>query len=313
MMKKRLGFTLSEVLIAMVIIGVISSLMVPRVLGNATKKQFTTQFKTTLSLINSAAKEFKVEEGGYDFSGNRVHSRGDRNISDILRDKFDAELIRSGEYTVLGRTYVGKGDTTVDGEPVAVNLVTSEVKTGDYTKPDTALSIPFGSIETTTNDCWNIAIGHEQQMQAEEKGAGKGLGKGKPFSTTVNCTTWPKSFTVKLNNGAYIFIPKNSLGCNYHNVRWDDESRAYITPAPLNTGNENTNLCMAFIDVNGPKGPNRIATCAGTNVLVYPGSTKTCDMSINNVTDVYPVFFFDDSVYPATNATNTVWLDRVSE
>ncbi|MBO7672131.1 type II secretion system protein [bacterium] len=311
MMKKRLGFTLSEVLVAMVIIGVISSLMVPRLLGNATKKQFTTQFKTTLSLINSAAKEFKVEEGGYDFSGNRVHSRGDRNISDILRDKFDAQLIQSGEYTVLGRTYVAKGGSHVEGEPIAVNLVTTAVSAGDYTKPDTALSIPFGSIEETTNNCWNIAIGQEQEQSAQEKGGTKG--KTSSFSNTVDCTTWPKSFTVKLNNGAYIFIPLNDEGCNYHNVRWDSKNHTYITPNPLDAGNEHTNLCMAFIDVNGPKGPNRIATCAGTNMLVFPGSTETCNMSINNVTDVYPVFFYDDSVYPATNATNTVWLDRVSE
>lgn len=307
MMKKRLGFTLAEVLIAMTIIGVISALMIPRVAGNATKKQLITRYKTTMALLDSAAKEYKVQEGGFDYTGDRTHRHGYKNIADVLKVQTDCRLIQAGSegmYTVSGRAYiVSNAPSPGTGEPDPLALVTNEVNSNNanYTKPDAILNLPFGKSGADYLDDFEVMM---EQVEPERGG-------NTPVFTGVD------SFTVRLRNGAFIFIPKNMQGCNYRNVRWDHDNSKYLTPDIMASSNTtaNTNLCLAYLDVNGPQGPNRIATCSdsGNNYLIYPGSHVICDMSYNNVTDVYPIFFYDDSVSPANNASNTVWLDALSD
>lgn len=308
MIKRRFGFTLSEVLIAMTIIGVISALMVPRITGSVNQKQFATRFKTNVSLLDSAAKEFKSNEGGYDYSGNRSHVWGYMNITGILRNQLGAQLVRGGEngiYNVIGLTYTAECSANIElsEEPCITNLLTNTFQNGTYTKAGATITIPFGKTDDNTNNCWSVMVTTpEDATWVNDKGF-----------PNISCSTRPDSFTVKLNNGAYIFLPKNEKSCNYKNVRWDNDK--YLTPdiSAEDSDDANINLCMAYLDINGPQGPNRIATCAGSNFLIYPGSNETCNMSKNNVTDVYPLFFYDDSVYPATTAANTVWLDQLAD
>lgn len=90
---------------------------------------------------------------------------------------------------------------------------------------------------------------------------------------------------------------------------------AETAPCTLNTdGGLTAHVCEGYIDVNGAKGPNKVVTCnVGTGAVatakdVYSGTTKTeaeaCE--VGNPTDVYPVYFYDQTIVPATNAAKAV-------
>jgi len=282
-MNKRLGFTLSEILIALTIIGIVAALTTPRFVGNATKKQFTTKFKTTLNLLDSAAKEFKVEENGYDYRGNRTFWAGCETISLTLQDKADATLLPASDtaiWTVSGYLYYN-----------AENAANATVDPSDSENRN---------IRTLSlyDDYWDNIVG--------------GVAAAKFGKSSVNRSD--KDKTLKLKNGAYIYVPANLRGCSDDSgVIWNPDDSSYVTMGT------NHNLCLGFIDVNGPKGPNKFTTCVGDTRLVWPGSDATCN-SVNNSTmsyasvgDVFPVWFYDDSVAPANTAANSVWLDSYDD
>ncbi len=68
-MKKLTGFTLSEVLITLGIIGVIAALTIPGVVGNFKVKKLVTQLKKTNSLLNNAYNLMREQEFSGDTSG----------------------------------------------------------------------------------------------------------------------------------------------------------------------------------------------------------------------------------------------------
>ena len=75
-------------------------------------------------------------------------------------------------------------------------------------------------------------------------------------------------------------------------------------------------VCEGFIDVNGLKGPNKVVDCStGTTtkdeisttdnaVTGITQTTATCEVA--SPTDIYPVFFYDQTMLPATNAARAV-------
>lgn len=60
---RRLGFTLAEVLITLVIIGVIAAISVPTIMANSRKTETETRLKQTYSILNNALKKSIAENG----------------------------------------------------------------------------------------------------------------------------------------------------------------------------------------------------------------------------------------------------------
>ncbi len=61
--------------------------------------------------------------------------------------------------------------------------------------------------------------------------------------------------------------------------------------------------CFGYIDVNGTKGPNKVTTC--------DDSSKGDDCYVKaNIGDVFPVYFYDQTILPATYAGNAVLSDK---
>ena len=85
-------------------------------------------------------------------------------------------------------------------------------------------------------------------------------------------------------------------------------------------GGATVNICEGYIDVNGAKGPNKVVACdAGTGAVTTAKDTFTKDedtgkttktdataCTVGNPTDVYPVFFYDQTIVPSTNAAKAV-------
>ena len=64
--------------------------------------------------------------------------------------------------------------------------------------------------------------------------------------------------------------------------------------------------CIGFIDVNGSTNPNTIIQCDdGTGT-----DTAACTVQNANVKDIYPVFFYGQTVEPASEAARTVLFGK---
>ena len=88
-----------------------------------------------------------------------------------------------------------------------------------------------------------------------------------------------------------------------------DPSQAYCT--------EN-NPCFGYIDVNGPKPPNKVIACSkgvDSYILTYSKNDNSnilkgsCEVKSQDITDIYPVLFYTQIVKPASWAAKTVYYD----
>lgn len=75
--------------------------------------------------------------------------------------------------------------------------------------------------------------------------------------------------------------------------------------------------CEGFIDVNGKKGPNQVTTCSTATETkkdaVKGGDgadkdtwTEATSCEVTAPKDIYPVFFYDQTIVPSTNAAKAV-------
>ena len=82
-------------------------------------------------------------------------------------------------------------------------------------------------------------------------------------------------------------------------------------------GGATVKRCEGFIDVNGQKGPNKVVACDDSSKTakdaVKGGSgadkdtwTEATACTVTQPTDIYPVFFYDQTIIPSTNAAKAV-------
>ena len=64
--------------------------------------------------------------------------------------------------------------------------------------------------------------------------------------------------------------------------------------------------CYGYFDVNGTKGPNKVTTCDGTT------SGDNCVVK-DNIADIFPVYFYDQIILPASYAGNAVLSDKTKD
>ena len=89
------------------------------------------------------------------------------------------------------------------------------------------------------------------------------------------------NYTVFFNDGIMFTFPQAAKNCTE------------VTAA----GGTNAN-CRGFVDVNGTKAPNRQTVCSG--------NTAGNDCVVDSPADIYPVVFYDQGIYPATDAGKAV-------
>lgn len=134
---------------------------------------------------------------------------------------------------------------------------------------------------------------------------------------------YPKNETIpystkyySLADGITLIMPANMASCG--------DPRLLNRGGVPTTFTENGNTaCIGFIDINGAKGPNQVIGCesqpedvaevANEYILPTPGELKVCKIKEKSVTDVYPVLFYNDNVYPATYAAMSVYMDAKKE
>lgn len=117
------------------------------------------------------------------------------------------------------------------------------------------------------------------QLYSARTADGDGIGSAQTIGTS--------NVTLFFNDGImFTFNPTEAKECSY------DET----------IGGSAAKRCKGLIDVNGTKAPNRIIKCDEGD-----GSTPDSkDCKVNSATDVYPVYFYDQTVLPATAAGKAV-------
>ena len=84
-MNKKFAFTLSEVLVTMGIIGVISALTVPTLVNNYQRKALSLQLRKTVTDIENAVDMLITEEGKTKFSATSYYNNLDGFVTNRLK------------------------------------------------------------------------------------------------------------------------------------------------------------------------------------------------------------------------------------
>lgn len=90
-MKKFRAFTLSEIMITVGIIGVISALTVPTLVKNYQREAQTVQFRKNVSEFENAVDMFITEEGKTSFRATSVFTDANNGLSTFMQSKFKSK------------------------------------------------------------------------------------------------------------------------------------------------------------------------------------------------------------------------------
>lgn len=105
---KKLGFTLAEVLITLVIIGVIAAMTVPTLMNNTNSQEFRSALKKAISGANQALTLNYALEG----LGAQDYSTAENLVNDVFKKKMS---VIDGETTFTSDDCDGTVFTTADG------------------------------------------------------------------------------------------------------------------------------------------------------------------------------------------------------
>ena len=95
----------------------------------------------------------------------------------------------------------------------------------------------------------------------------------------------------------------------------DGTSFSYLKAAASCTSKDTavTNNCIGFIDVNGQTGPNKEIECTNNSGKVTAPTgddAAKCEVDASGVTDIFPVYFYGQTVVPATDAARAVLYNK---
>ena len=324
---KRYGFTIAEVLIALTIIGVISALTMPTFSANTAKSQYITAFKTTINQLESGSKLLKAEDN-IDFAGDSSNTSGPDLVKRMLITKLNAKensnpipwQISGGLSSGAKPFRVGSSKIVQDtnGDDYYEYQSTGCVESNQWqdsipSSAPTGGELPCYSKQepvTMVNSPYHVGI-----LNAILKGAFP-INIGSSSSSGNNDRY--EDYLLTLPSGVNVAVVKSdNATCRYENAYWDTTDNKYKSPdltALSSVSASNANLCLAFIDINGSKGPNRITTCgANSNFILSPDNVIGCTMRKQFVNDIFPVFFYDDKVMPANSAAYEVLYGTVND
>ena len=116
---------------------------------------------------------------------------------------------------------------------------------------------------------------------------------------------------------------KEAVAANWEEIRFNDGISFFYNPAAAASCKDGKKTvddaevsakCYGVIDVNGQKAPNKYISCddAGANIMDEATADDRSDddkakaCTIKSPTDIYPVFFYDQTVVPASAAAKAV-------
>ena len=242
--RKQLAFTLAEVLITLVIIGVVAAMTVPSLMNNTNKKENIVRYKKAISTINQALNR------NYALYGFNMASV-DSNCKDEDKDRADSIMSVCSIF----------------------NTTLLRINSFNYA----TLRTPNGKL-------------YYQEL----------YGKGTTSDTQIKEQGIQLYFYQMVNGGLFAFhsphkgnntIPACSLqGRTLQEALKNKEFQKY---------------CVAWVDINGVKPPNKEVRCSDGKAH-YGELATDCEVNLKDITDVFPVALYDSSAVPASAAASKV-------
>ena len=167
-------------------------------------------------------------------------------------------------------------------QAITLNVALEEVDFGDVTNGGNYTIA--GILQSRMNVVRAAGVGSEAALAAAEYSINPGID-----NEVHGVAVGENNVTLFMNDGImFSYNPTKAYNCT------KDES---VNDGGWGADSDNMKNCSGFVDVNGIKGPNKVVACDAN-------SGDTCKVS--NPTDIYPVYFFDTSVLPSTDAAKAV-------
>jgi len=153
--KYKKGFTLAEVLVCLVVIGVTATLTIPSLISNTTDKQNLVRFKKNYSVAAQAIKQIEAENGTINFSTHEALKNDFTAVMKVIKEGAFKDL-SAGYYNCYknnsaGKEYISGGDAS--DHPTVMTSDGSIFRFDNYNTTNCS-----GSKGTLTTICGQIAI-----------------------------------------------------------------------------------------------------------------------------------------------------------
>ena len=90
-MNRKFGFTLAEVLITLLIIGIVAALTIPSVISNYQQQEFKTGLKKAVSVLNEAIQVNIAQDGETPYDNSNLFTYLQRHMSILKSNDFSSE------------------------------------------------------------------------------------------------------------------------------------------------------------------------------------------------------------------------------
>jgi len=172
---KKHGFTLAEILISLLILGVIASLTIPSLIQNTHKKEEQVKFKKVLSMVNQAISMDKALTGD-DLSQYISGYRTLLNIEGMFRKRLSVTEPASGYFQTPDGSYFYFEDSAFDYNPAnALSdsncLFHVEVYLKTLSDKDIEDEIPYALHVTHSQEVYILNCGYDRCVPNDQAAA----------------------------------------------------------------------------------------------------------------------------------------------
>jgi len=314
-LQKSYAFTLAETLIALMIIGLVAALTVPVIMSNIHGRAYRTQYLKTVSILTQAATASFANDS-YDFSGASAYYGDLGSPTETYNLPDGAE-----DGNIVGpNTPLIKGDGTHSDLHIESNSIFHLLVNNLNLKNSAELTnYAVGAVNVELNCAGRATDGKAITIDAI----------GKPAITSSNVKNnlhermYKSQDVLQGSGGLANLCDGRSVeqgGINQGRMVLLDDG-AVFTYDPSQTYCLESNPCYGYIDVNGPAGPNRVVACTegeDSYIATYGKNAQAgmlltnCTVKTNDISDIYPVLFYNQTVKPASWAAKSIQFSLAS-
>lgn len=292
-------------MIAIAIIGIVAALVIPVFIDVTNGLGYKAKFKKTITTLTRAATA-NYGENTYDF----------RDVSGFYGDYYPIEC-----YSLAN----GASDGAIIGSDT-IGFSDGNVRSDLYNKSMSIYNIFHSFLNMTHSGIvHNYSVGPASvDLKCASNEASEGTVKIKAGTKEMNVNII-NGFDGRLGDTYGGFYPLcggrnvEQGGINQGRMFMMDDGSLF-TYDPSQTYCTESNPCFGYIDVNGYLPPNQVISCSvgeDSFILSYGKNADegvlqgSCEVKAQDITDIYPVVFYDQIVKPASWAAKAVFFDRM--